>query len=111
MRMSDWSSDVCSSDLLATKIRTAITSQSVDPAPPLPQRIALGVSQGIGDPIRAFDMLLQVFASQRSEARRLGQEGVSTCSSRWSPSNSKNQQQNIGKSLSNNVQTTLNPQI
>src|SRR3546814_5250224 len=98
MRISDWSSDVCSSDLnalrkfawdnygmdgvsyaldadpdaqgwvpdLATKIRTAIASQSVDPAPALPQRIALGASQGIGAPIRAFEMLRQVFASQEA---------------------------------------------
>src|SRR3546814_2294939 len=59
---------------LATKIRTAIASQSVDPAPALPQRIALGVSQGIGDPIRAFDMLRQVFASQEAFQRLLGHD-------------------------------------
>src|SRR3546814_11802360 len=61
---------------LATKIRTAIASQSVDPAPALPQRIALGVSQGIGDPIRAFDM--------SSEERRVGKGGVSPVRARWS---------------------------
>lgn len=59
---------------LATKIRTAIAAQSVDPAPALPQRIALGVSQGIGDPIRAFDMLRQVFASQEAFQRLLGHD-------------------------------------
>src|SRR3546814_15327391 len=101
MRISDWSSDVCSSDLnalrkfawdnygmdgvsyaldadpdaqgwvpdLATKIRTAIASQSVDPAPALPQRTALGASQG------------------RSEERRVGKECVSTWGSRWSTYN------------------------
>src|SRR3546814_16501718 len=43
-------------------------------APALPQRIALGVSQGIGDPIRAFDMLRQVFASQEAFPRLLGHD-------------------------------------
>src|SRR3546814_7644774 len=62
MRISDWSSDVCSSDLvLADDFATdglAFTE---------PDGVSLGV------------------AFRRSEERRVGKECVSTCRSRWSP--------------------------
>src|SRR3546814_3294144 len=69
MRISDWSSDVCSSDL---------------PALPFlgqPRGIARrGEEHGGTDrrpPARS--------AVRRSEERRVGKECVSTCRSRWSP--------------------------
>src|SRR3546814_13375152 len=77
MRISDWSSDVCSSDLAQTSSGTnywiennpaPYTSGSVDNAPPTTDIIAL---------------------SARSEERRVGKECVSTCRSRWSPYHSK----------------------
>src|SRR3546814_4987308 len=61
MRMSDWSSDVCSSDLLSRPAEKG----------------------------RKFFFKLLMFAvvagHQRSEERRVGKECVSTCRSRWSP--------------------------
>src|SRR3546814_4712378 len=69
MRISDWSSDVCSSDLPG--------------------------EAGAGDDIggAAFSPVVEqaasaqaaARASRRSEERRVGKECVSTCRSRWSP--------------------------
>src|SRR3546814_1418264 len=69
MRISDWSSDVCSSDLGAG---------GGDTAPPL-------VVMAACDPNSfARDARVLVDAGYRSEERRVGKEGVSTCRSRWS---------------------------
>src|SRR3546814_3358164 len=67
MRISDWSSDVCSSDLL--RRRSTCTHGS---------RTRAGCS-----PSRPRDA--QVENGSRSEERRVGKECVSTCRSRWSP--------------------------
>src|SRR3546814_4910336 len=82
MRISDWSSDVCSSDL-------AVRAELVE-APFFlarqKKRAALRQAQG--------ERSLVFFASSRetiprararSEERRVGKECVSTCRSRWSP--------------------------
>src|SRR3546814_2686789 len=66
MRISDWSSDVCSSDLLGQAVL-------VD------QLVAFLLGQRLH---RLADMHL---ARLRSEERRVGKECVSTCRSRWSP--------------------------
>src|SRR3546814_1272545 len=85
MRISDWSSDVCSSDL--PQRRTA-----------LPRRLE-GAGDGIardlfGQRGRIDDHRVRAagFGDQRrdravarSEERRVGKECVSTCRSRWSP--------------------------
>src|SRR3546814_8129632 len=63
MRISDWSSDVCSSDLHLGEPSTAATGG------PLP-----GGQHG-----HPHDR------HHRSEERRVGKECVSTCRSRWSP--------------------------
>src|SRR3546814_4565594 len=65
MRISDWSSYVCSSDLRARPVRR-LTSGG-------------GVSQGT--PSHGGHLPRQ----GRSEERRIGKECVSTCRSRWSP--------------------------
>src|SRR3546814_14580988 len=70
MRISDWSSDVCSSDLLLEIGQAADVPQALDRA-----RIAAA---------RAHFHI-----AGRSEERRVGKECVSTCSSRWSPSHYK----------------------
>src|SRR3546814_5542814 len=71
MRISYWSSDVCSSDLMGTSCPRCFTLPArtgID----LPQKIA----GNIGKPLHAV---------ARSEERRVGKECVSTCRSRWSP--------------------------
>src|SRR3546814_8588183 len=77
MRISDWSSDVCSSDLAeqqdahgSADTRQLLASDPVDHAHP--------AERGLH-----FDEVIAVLA--RSEERRVGKECVSTCRSRWSP--------------------------
>src|SRR3546814_6413558 len=67
MRISDWSSDVCSSDL--------DDDQSLAHAP-VPQLRRISVAGLCRASISA--------RSTRSEERRVGKECVSTCRSRWS---------------------------
>src|SRR3546814_2277792 len=75
MRISDWSSDVCSSDLTPR----AEVSQLPGDAEILPNATApeTGLEQVTRRSPRA-DLY-------RSEERRVGKECVSTCRSRWSP--------------------------
>src|SRR3546814_11157430 len=93
MRISDWSSDVCSSDLLARKAAHLRCAQA---EPGLGQVTNDGMDAA-RVPTHALDhlceLLLRVLAHQhmdrafafRSEERRVGKECVSTCRSRWSP--------------------------
>src|SRR3546814_1673917 len=77
MRISDWSSDVCSSDLRFLEAHR-FTSNDVH------QRATLTTGEH-----RSVEFLFQRFVGtgqdQRSEERRVGKECVSTCRSRWSP--------------------------
>src|SRR3546814_5824622 len=78
MRISDWSSDVCSSDLLDVN-----TLHRVEDVESLSlndiARIRLHSRQPLlSDPYREN-------RRTRSEERRVGKECVSTCRSRWSP--------------------------
>src|SRR3546814_4589572 len=78
MRISDWSSDVCSSDLSAND----------------PVLDALNITSQ-AELLRSSDLIRQVAgelhlyemegadAEERSEERRVGKECVSTCRSRW----------------------------
>src|SRR3546814_8363063 len=85
MRISDWSSDVCSSDLL-------------DPCY-CHTHIGIG-GKGIGDQAVQYRIVVEappvvirrlsrdfggIAPEERSEERRVGKECVSTCRSRWSP--------------------------
>src|SRR3546814_7028313 len=78
MRISDWSSDVCSSDLVyvgdvADAVVAALASD------------AAGKTYELGGPqVLTMGELLRWIAD-RSEERRVGKECVSTCRSRWSP--------------------------
>src|SRR3546814_6258060 len=69
MRISDWSSDVCSSDL------------TVDSS--CPGAGFTAVTRGL--PSVKVPVLSTINVSTRSEERRVGKECVSTCRSRWSP--------------------------
>src|SRR3546814_12259270 len=75
MRISDWSSDVCSSDLNETLRPAAISIAS-------PVRGLRPVRAGV-DLTLNFPKPLML--TSRSEERRVGKECVSTCRSRWSP--------------------------
>src|SRR3546814_5860169 len=82
MRISDWSSDVCSSDLLFEN-RQHRLARDRGPAAEHHRNLVLG------------DQFARLFGEQRpvggridhdgrSEERRVGKECVSTCRSRWS---------------------------
>src|SRR3546814_1294739 len=74
MRISDWSSDVCSSDLDVT-LDEMVELLSLERQVKI-SRSALGAwLRGRG----------WKFKKNRSEERRVGKECVSTCRSRWSP--------------------------
>src|SRR3546814_5542981 len=71
MRISDWSSDVCSSDLRG--VRNEWKSSA---------RLLLTFSRFS---LLAPSLTPRPARSSRSEERRVGKECVSTCRSRWSP--------------------------
>src|SRR3546814_16069338 len=84
MRISDWSSDVCSSDLFA--------------AFDLGRQAAIAAKEVVDDrehqarfehaqrgATQRFDANQVEAGRHRSEERRVGKECVSTCRSRWSP--------------------------
>src|SRR3546814_16598272 len=116
MRISDWSSDVCSSDLF----RVGFFAASAIDDWPSPAKIAICLvlhQVGLEEKARLLREAWQVVAPggklyvadygeqrsrlmrllfrltiqqlDRSEERRVGKECVSTCRSRWSPYHSK----------------------
>src|SRR3546814_14715684 len=96
MRISDWSSDVCSSDLpLYGKELTRLD---------LPAKVD-GSANYAGD-IRLPDMVFAAIRQGRSEERRVGQECVSTCRSRWSPYHQKTTQHERKQSYKVHTHTT-----
>src|SRR3546814_3039560 len=72
MRISDWSSDVCSSDLVLDQIGVRLAL--------LPTQVLMAVAGAARDTLRRL-----AAGEARSEERRVGKECVSTCRSRWSP--------------------------
>src|SRR3546814_11532420 len=98
MRISDWSSDVCSSDLamlaglvqapsrlaptrnpdLAEKRMKLVLNAMVDTG-----YMTAAEANAIRTP--SIDVRTRNTLPTRSEERREGKEGVSTCRSRWSP--------------------------
>src|SRR3546814_6087173 len=96
LRISDWSSDVCSSDLLR--------SCAVGSSQWMATRTGCGMNHRRNSQVNTeFALVLSVVnfaatayggagatsaaavAERRSEERRVGKECVSTCRSRWSP--------------------------
>src|SRR3546814_13697103 len=102
MRISDWSSDVCSSDL-KPQLLEAATSNAREQA----TRFAEDAGATLGRLKNANQGVIRVIDDDgsdmdsgrtvgkrlrgvsRSEERRVGKECVRTCSSRWSPSHEK----------------------
>src|SRR3546814_2337510 len=74
MRISDWSSDVCSSDLDKAG---EIADQEHDVVAELLELPHLVYEHGVPE--------MQIRRGRRSEERRVGKVCVSTCRSRWSP--------------------------
>src|SRR3546814_11334536 len=86
MRISDWSSDVCSSDL----------HEGAGPHQPRqrPRRLVAMAGAEFRQPQRQIaerthTPIEDLDVAGRSEERRVGKECVSTCRSRWSPYHSK----------------------
>src|SRR3546814_15601049 len=94
MRISDWSSDVCSSDLI-----TVSSSGIVLPSKKI-TRWWRGF-MNIGIPRESLE------GEERSEERRVGKECVSTCRSRWSPYHYKKKIRS-NRWLSGTIITTTN---
>src|SRR3546814_6966844 len=102
MRISDWSSDVCSSDLRISERHYGDASIQTQNA-----RVSLArLLSRMGRPAEALPLLkiempdslsgqrvdfargrrlIELANCYRSEERRVGKECVSTCRSRWSP--------------------------
>src|SRR3546814_14476029 len=88
MRISDWSSDVCSSDLRPKGVFLIPTLQNPTAAVlPDDRRDAVAAIVERHGMLLVEDDIYRPFADDppRSEERRVGKECVSTCRSRWSP--------------------------
>src|SRR3546814_19584163 len=81
MRISDWSSDVCSSDLC----RDCLRSYSGHQADPRNAQCRLNASTSPTPTANSFPPCWKCPMANRSEERRVGKECVRTCRSRWSP--------------------------
>src|SRR3546814_19309779 len=96
MRISDWSSDVCSSDLHSVVVRSTVMPRTTEER--IAPRLEGACGRQIGDGLALSfnpeflregaaikDFFGPPFPVVRSEERSVGQECVSTCRSRWSP--------------------------
>src|SRR3546814_3591392 len=85
MRISDWSSDVCSSDLIRAVVvadlhlHVAHRAAAVDDRAIAHRAVAMRVGRA------GKQGFLHQIGQNRSEERRVGKECVSPCRSRWSP--------------------------
>src|SRR3546814_11002062 len=98
MRISDWSSDVCSSDLDASqRLRTELNPRQTGihgDAAGIPESRVFAHQMGVlrldiqlhldGTVVLGQHVVLHL-SDLRSEERRVGKECVSKCRSRWSP--------------------------
>src|SRR3546814_17150013 len=101
MRISDWSSDVCSSDLILSisrikeiHKRLPNTHLVMHGSSSVPQDLLAEIREFGGDMKETYGVPVEEIQEAikfgvRSEERRVGKECVSTCRSRWSPYHSK----------------------
>src|SRR3546814_16692438 len=103
MRISDWSSDVCSSDLgrdgLYLRRRGVASHAGVIPLGRVHVWCIFPANSATGPVCRSA----RRSPSTRSEERRVGKECVSTCRSRWSPYHLKKKQLNNTCQNSNGI--------
>src|SRR3546814_10956505 len=96
MRISDWSADVCSSDLRVVElVHTTHHMSVVELVETTPAPGGRACRDHVSPARRRAEKVLEKVpgplwrtpfsGSQRSEERRVGKECVSTCRSRWSP--------------------------
>src|SRR3546814_15204106 len=96
MRISDWSSDVCSSDLVVRAIAVHTHDAAGVPRPAAEPAVhSLSHTERLAGLVQLVHTLLvhtthtahtaDQLRVDRSEERRVGKECVSTCRSRWSP--------------------------
>src|SRR3546814_11060029 len=96
MRISDWSSDVCSSDLptenaagTPDSVMAPVRQNFEQIRPFLSDKADLLQLQALQawaeSSFERLNPLLTQRKTERSEERRVGKECVSTCRSRWSP--------------------------
>src|SRR3546814_2295241 len=81
MRISDWSSDVCSSDLIEAREMDERAERARRTRP-------IGVGRAVEPHLRERASALdqhRIADMERSEERRVGNEGGSPCRSRWQP--------------------------
>src|SRR3546814_6115667 len=84
MRISDWSSDVCSSDLAHSfEEQLALVAQHWDDYDFFFIHYKYTDSAGEDGDFRRKVEAINEFDAARSEERRVGKECVSTCRSRW----------------------------
>src|SRR3546814_17981725 len=98
MRISDWSSDVCSSDLSEAAIMFLASKSCC-------------VNSATVRALKFMTFLAVSGAKPRSEERRVGKECVSTCRSRWTPYHEKKNKKQTTPSKQyqareNNTETT-----
>src|SRR3546814_16183029 len=106
LRISDWSSDVCSSDLKPACAASAAQGSGV--RAPSRDRVSGQFLRASGSLTSSKGISTCPSPNSRSEERRVGKECVSTCRSRWSPYNYK--KKNKSNNLLYKVQSTvLNP--
>src|SRR3546814_19492758 len=110
MRISDWSSDVCSSDLVRSGAGANLgRGFAWIPAAATGARGGEGNQRGRGagqDARRSH----RIGSECRSEERRVGKECVSTCRYRWSPYHYKKKKNHIQLKAQNNKTYSLQKQ-